>query len=242
MREGRIHMGLWIVLGLFGFLVSVGFIQERLREETSPLRRAELQRLVEQRRATIRDLSSEVSVLSDRVDEVRARAGKGSAEVERTVETLEELARVVGLQAVEGPGVVVELSDSPRRATTRDELTDFRIQDVDLQLVANTLWRGGAEAVSVNGRRLTSTSAIRKAGTAILVNYRAVSSPYRIMAIGDPDALLDVLERSDIAERFAVWKEIYGLGFSLRSEESLEAPALSGLQDFRHAVPVEAGR
>lgn len=242
MREGRIHIGLWIVLGLFGFLVSVGFIQERLREETSPLRRAELQRLVEQRRATIRDLSSEVSVLSDRVDEVRARAGKGSAEVERTVETLEELARVVGLQAVEGPGVVVELSDSTRRATTRDELTDFRIQDVDLQLVANTLWRGGAEAVSVNGRRLTSTSAIRKAGTAILVNYRAVSSPYRIMAIGDPDALLDVLERSDIAERFAVWKEIYGLGFSLRSEESLEAPALSGLQDFRHAVPVEAGR
>lgn len=242
MREGRIHIGLWIVLGLFGFLVSVGFIQERLREETSPLRRAELQRLVEQRRATIRDLSSEVSVLSDRVDQVRARAGKGSAEVERTVETLEELARVVGLQAVEGPGVVVELSDSTRRATTRDELTDFRIQDVDLQLVANTLWRGGAEAVSVNGRRLTSTSAIRKAGTAILVNYRAVSSPYRIMAIGDPDALLDVLERSDIAERFAVWKEIYGLGFSLRSEESLEAPALSGLQDLRHAVPVEAGR
>lgn len=242
MREGRIHIGLWIVLGLFGFLVSVGFIQERLREETSPLRRAELQRLVEQRRATIRDLSSEVSVLSDRVEKVRARAGKGSAEVERTVETLEELARVVGLQAVEGPGVVVELSDSTRRATTRDELTDFRIQDVDLQLVANTLWRGGAEAVSVNGRRLTSTSAIRKAGTAILVNYRAVSSPYRIMAIGDPDALLDVLERSDIAERFAVWKEIYGLGFSLRSEESLEAPALSGLQDFRHAVPVEAGR
>jgi uncharacterized protein YlxW (UPF0749 family) len=222
--------------------VSVGFIQERLREETSPLRRAELQRLVEQRSAAIHDLSSQVSVLSDRVDEVRRRAGEGSAEVEDMVETLEELRRVVGLRSVEGPGVVVELSDSPRGATTRDELTDLRIQDVDLQLVANTLWRAGAEAVSVNGRRLTSTSAIRKAGTAILVNYRAVSSPYRVVAIGDPDALLEGLERSDIAERFAVWKEIYGLGFSLRSEELLEAPALSGLQDFRHAVPVETGR
>lgn len=238
MREARVHVGLWIVLALFGFLVSVGFMQERLREETSPRRRAELQRLVEQRREAIRDLSSEVSILSDRVDGVRERAGQGSAEVEDLVSQLEQLRRLVGLQSVEGPGVVVELSDSPRPARTRDELTDLRIQDVDLQLVANAMWRSGAEAVSVNGRRLTATSAIRKAGAAILVNYRAVSSPYRIVAIGDPGALLEGLEGSDIAERFAVWKEIYGLGFSLRSEESLEAPALSGLQDFLHAVPV----
>jgi len=242
MREARIHVGLWIVLALFGFLVSVGFIQERLREESSPLRRAELQRLIEQRRGAIRELSSEIEALSARVDGVRERAGEGSAEVDDLVRRLEELRRVVGVQAVEGPGVVVELSDSPRPATTRDDLTDLRIQDVDLQLVANALWRSGAEAISVNGRRLTATSAIRKAGTAILVNYRAVSSPYRIVAIGDADALRDGLEGSEIAERFAVWKEIYGLGFSLRSEDALEAPALSGLQDFRHAVPVEADR
>lgn len=242
MREARINLGLWIVLALFGFLVSVGFMQERLREEASPLQRAELQRLIEQRRAAIRDLSSEVDVLSDRVDGVRERAGEGSAEVDDLVRRVEQLRQVVGLQAVEGPGVVVELSDSPRPATTRDELTDLRIQDVDLQLVANALWRSGAEAVSVNGRRLTATSAIRKAGTAILVNYRAVSSPYLIVAIGDPDALRDGLEASEIAERFGVWKEIYGLGFSLRDEDSLEAPALSGLQDFLHAVPVEGDR
>lgn len=242
MREPRVHAGLWMVLALFGFLVSVGFMQERQREETSPLRRAELQRLVEQRREAIRDLASEVSVLSDRVDGVRERAGQGSSEVEDLVSRLERLRRLVGLQSVEGPGVVVELSDSPRPARTRDELTDLRIQDVDLQLVANALWRSGAEAVSVNGRRLTATSAIRKAGAAILVNYRAVSSPYRIVAIGDPGALLEALQGSDIAERFAVWKEIYGLGFSLRSEESLEAPALSGLQDFRYAVPVGVDR
>lgn len=242
MREARIHVGLWSVLALFGFLVSVGFIQERLREESSPLRRAEFQRLIEQRRGAISELSSEVEALSARVDGVRERAGEGSAEVDEVVRRLEELRRVVGVQAVEGPGVVVELSDSPRPATTRDDLTDLRIQDVDLQLVANALWRSGAEAISVNGRRLTAMSAIRKAGTAILVNYRAVSSPYRIVAIGDADALRDGLEGSEIAERFAVWKEIYGLGFSLRSEDALGAPALSGLQDFRHAVPVEADR
>lgn len=241
MREARVHIGLWIVLALFGFLVSVGFLQERLREEASPRRRAELQRLIDQRREAIRGLSSQVSGLSERVDEVRGRAGRGSGEAEELLRRLEDLRRDVGLQAVEGPGVVVELSDSPRPATTRDELTDLRIQDVDLQLVTNALWRSGAEAVSVNGRRLTATSAIRKAGSAILVNYRAVASPYRITAIGDPEALAEGLERSEIAERFAVWKEIYGLGFSLRSEDSLRAAALSGLQDLQHAVPVEAG-
>lgn len=242
MREARVHIGLWIVLALFGFLVSVGFLHERSREETSPARRAELERLIEQRRGAIHELSTQVSRLSSRVDDVRKRAGAGSSEVDDLVRRLEGLRREVGLEDVEGPGVVVELSDSAKPATTRDELTDLRIQDVDLQLVANALWRSGAEAVSVNGRRLTATSAIRKAGSVILVNYRAVSSPYRIAAIGNPEALLDGLEDSEIAERFAVWKEIYGLGFSIRPEDQLRAPALPGLQEFRHAVPVKADR
>ena len=36
---------------------------------------------------------------------------------------------------------------------------------------------------------VTAVSAIRSAGEAILVDYRPLSPPYRISAIGDPDTL-----------------------------------------------------
>ena len=49
----------------------------------------------------------------------------------------------------------------------------------DLQIVVNGLWDAGAEAISVNGQRLTSKSAIRFAGQAILVNYRPADPALR---------------------------------------------------------------
>ena len=55
---------------------------------------------------------------------------------------------------------------------------------VDLQNVANALWAAGAEAIAINGQRLTATSTIRAAGNAILVDFRPVTSPYEVSAIG----------------------------------------------------------
>ena len=67
------------------------------------------------------------------------------------------------------------------------------MRDDDLQLVVNALWAAGAEAISINGQRLGPTTAIRFAGEAVLVDFRPVTNPYEISAIGDPDTLsLDV--------------------------------------------------
>ena len=62
-----------------------------------------------------------------------------------------------------------------------------RVLDVDLQSVVNGLWAGGAEAVAVNGQRLTALTTIRAAGSAILVDFRPVTSPYEVSAIGPDD-------------------------------------------------------
>lgn len=230
-------IGLAVVLGLFGFLVATGFIQERLREERIPAERAELERLVESRRETIRGLSSQVAELSKDVSRAQGEAGEGSDRVGDLAREVRRLEGIAGVQGVTGPGVLVELSDSERQPRTRDELTDLRIQDLDLQLVVNALWAAGAEAITVNGRRLVSTSAIRKAGSTILVNYRAVSSPYRVAALGDSDTLHARLLESEIAERFDVWRDVYGLGFRVDREGRLFVPGVAGLQELRYARP-----
>lgn len=238
-REQTKGIGLAILLGAFGLLLGTGLVQGRLREERAPQQREELVRLVQARRATIAELSREVDRLSGRVGRLADDAGAGSAAVRELSATVSRLRGLTGLAPATGPGLVVELTDSDREPRTRDELTDLRIQDVDLQMVVNALWAAGAEAVSVNGRRVISTTAIRKAGSAILVNYRAVSSPYRVVALGDPEALVPRLGGSEIAERFAVWRDVYGLGYAVTTHERLSVPALRGAPELRFAEPVE---
>lgn len=230
--------GFPVLLLLLGFLVSTGFAQERLRERDLPSRRQELEALVRERQAEVRRLAAEVAGVAEELSQVERTLAQGSSRVREVVDEAERLRAVAGLAGVRGPGVVVELVDSPRAPETRAEAADSRIQDVDLQLVVNILWSGGAEAVAVNGRRVVSTTAIRQAGGAILVNYGAVASPYRVVAIGEPRALHSHVARSDAAERFGVWKEIYGLGFSVERVEDASVPALPSAPSLRWAKPV----
>ena len=63
-----------------------------------------------------------------------------------------------------------------------------RVRDRDMQRVVNGLWESGAEAISVNGQRLTALSAIRAAGDAILVDNKPLVPPYTVLAVGDGQA------------------------------------------------------
>ena len=93
--------------------------------------------------------------------------------------------------AVQGPGVEVTLQDAERAtdAAPGEDSQPERVTSRDLQLLVNGLWGAGAEVVDINGHRLTSTSAIRFAGQAIIVDFRGLTPPYVVQAIGDPQAL-----------------------------------------------------
>jgi uncharacterized protein YlxW (UPF0749 family) len=234
----RPGLGFSVALLLLGFLVSTGFVQERLRESQIPSRRQELEALVQERRSDVLDLSRQVQQLSDDLADIQGRLARESSQVREVVDEAELLGAISGIGDVHGPGVVVELADSPRVPATRGEETDLRIQDVDLQLVVNTLWEAGAEAVAVNGRRVVATTAIRQAGGTILVNYSAVTSPYRLVAIGDPAVLDDRMAHSEVAERFGVWREIYGLSFSVERVAAASVPAVRGVPELRWAKPM----
>ena len=103
-----------------------------------------------------------------------------------------------GTVPVTGPGLVLTLDDAPAQANPNGSNVDPRLATTpdqgkviarDLQIIVNGLWQAGAEAISVNGHRLTTRAAIRFAGAAILVDYRPLVRPYVITAIGDPGSL-----------------------------------------------------
>ena len=66
----------------------------------------------------------------------------------------------------------------------------------DLQIIVNGLWGAGAEAIAINGQRLSSTAAIRFAGQAIIVDFRPLARPYVITALGDPQGMQQIFEPS----------------------------------------------
>lgn len=126
-----------------------------------------------------------------------------------------------GLSSVKGEGIEITINDAVK--TDSLESTDIdlaRVYDSDLQLLVNALWASGAESIAINKTRLTSTSAIRSAGDAILVNYRPLLPPFVISAIGDKDLKNRLIKHPDYLDLEFVVKT-YGLGFNVSDNKDI---------------------
>ncbi len=220
-----------IVALIVGFLLAASWAEARDAERAARPRRERLAGLVASRQAQTGALERTLAGLRRRLDATIGESGR-LAQLRAEAGRLQTAA---GTAALRGSGIVVEVRDAA--AADGGDSTDERVQDIDLQLVVNTLWEAGAEAVAVNGERIVATSAIRSAGGAILVNFRVLTSPYRVVALGDPATLEKRFGSSEIAERFRRWAEIYGLGMTIARERKLSVPAYAGAVRARYAAP-----
>jgi uncharacterized protein YlxW (UPF0749 family) len=140
-----------------------------------------------------------------------------------------------GASPATGPGLEVVLNDAagadssgssdPRQQSN----TASRVLDVDLQHAANGLWAAGAEAISINGQRLSALSAIRTAGSAILVDFRPLSPPYTIQAIGDPKSMAAKFADGTDGRYLFALKNQYGIRFDTSTKDTLNLPAATQL-------------
>ncbi len=221
-----------LTLAALGFLLVVAY-QETVA--TEPARSRAHDTLVDQvqdRRADTGELQRRADALRAEVAALRERELGGAA-----VARLRDLEAATGLAPVRGSGAQVTLTDGPTPIDplTGDRKTDAQVKDTDLQLAANALWAGGAEAIAINGQRLTATSTIRQAGEAILVDFRPVTSPYEVVALGPEDLAEDF--RDGYAGRF--FRELvsrYGMSFDAGVVEDVTLGAATELK-LRVAVP-----
>ena len=148
------------------------------------------------------------------------------------VDQLAADALISGASALTGPGLRITLSDAPDVGGVVDP--DRRVQDVDLQILVNGLWAAGAEAIAVNDHRLTTTTAIRSAGSAILVDLNPLVGPYVVDAIGGAADLQTRLARLSAGQHLATLRTTYSIGVDVSAKKSLELPAAS-LPDLSYA-------
>jgi hypothetical protein len=119
---------------------------------------------------------------------------------------------------------------------TADGFTGSRLHDRDLQLIVNGLWQAGAEAVAVNGQRLTALSAIRAAGDAILVDNRPLVPPYTVLAVGDEKGLPGAFQDSMGGRYLRLLEDSYGIKATVSPQRSLDLPGAVGFT-LRLATP-----
>ncbi len=137
----------------------------------------------------------------------------------------------------QGPGATVILTDAATAGTqNKGDPSLGRVLDSDIQSAVNGLWAAGASAVAINGQRISSLSAIRSAGEAILVNYRPLSSPYVVAGIGEN--LASDFGQTANARSLQSAARDYGLGVQIEKSSSLTLPP--ALLTLRYAKVVQA--
>jgi uncharacterized protein YlxW (UPF0749 family) len=206
-----------VVVAAFGLLVTVAAVQTSARAGVTDASRAALTQQIEDGRANIGDLQSrivhlrELNVgLQDRLDAVSATQQAASARLARIQSS-------TGFGAVTGPGVRITVDDRP-------DGTEL-VKDTDLRLLVNGLWAAGAEAISINGQRLTARTAIRNSNAAIHVNVRALSPPYVVLAVGDERTLQADLMDTTSGLQFRDLADSLGFPFTMDNENQLTLPA-----------------
>ena len=236
-RIPRLLTALLVLVG-----VGTGVAAAQVRQHASDIGSVRRSLVADVRRETREtdQLAAEADRLRTQVQHVRDQALGEGARGRSTAALIAKLELVTGGVAVHGPGLVVSLDDAPDASAASSsrggQLGAGRIYDHDIQDVVNALWAAGAEAITVNGQRLTAQTAIRSAGEAVLVDFRPLSPPYVLRAVGNVDAMEPAFADGATARRFTTWTSLYGIGFDITRAQDLRLPA-AGAPDLRVARP-----
>lgn len=229
-------MAVFVVLG---FVVAVSFNTYALSSAGRSGRSADLAGIVEQMEAQQAALTDEIAGRRATLDALERSAAEESGERTSFTNEAESTRAAAGLTQVTGPGVVVTLDDAAV-VPAGDDPNRYIIHDFDIAAVVNALLAGGAEAVEVNGQRIIATTAIRCAGTTILVNQTRLGAPYVVAAIGDAGRMSEALEADIVAgELLGNYRIQYGLDIRLEKKTSLTVAAYAGGLRPKYATPVE---
>ncbi|AOW92738.1 hypothetical protein BFN03_08635 [Rhodococcus sp. WMMA185] len=233
-RGSEVARRVWIVVGalLIGLVLSVAYRQAVERLPATEQVRTEILGKVHDVEDSIEALAGTREALTLQVDDARDVALEGDARGTALLDRLRELEGDAAVEAVQGPGLTVTLTDPPARPNLSDSSQrsvggKAVVLDRDLQAVVNSLWASGAEAVAVGDVRIGPAVTVRQAGGAMLVDNQPVFSPYVVSAIGPPGPLQTGFVLSDAYLRMSGVEQLYGIGFSVAEAADLHLPGAS---------------
>jgi uncharacterized protein YlxW (UPF0749 family) len=232
---------------MIGALLATSALSLRAPETSAIKVKAYLVSRIEAMRAHAETQTRLIATVRSEIDTAQAAALSQQSQTGLVAE-LARLEIAAGTVPVAGPGLVLTLDDAAAQADpkspnanprTSTEVDQGKVQASDLQIIVNGLWQAGAEAISVNGHRLTTRAAIRFAGAAILVDYRPLTRPYVITAIGGPGSLSVEFADTDGGSYLQSLRLNYKIRGDITERDSVVVPGEPAL-GLEQAQPVKS--
>lgn len=233
----------FVMMLLTGLLFAIGAQALRPKPTAAATVRDELVSRIETLQTHGTEQEARVTTLSKEVRDLEQLALQQSGGDDLTAQSkqLEVGAAAVPMQ---GPGLTLTIDDAPSvdadanaGARPSSGFQEGRVTAGDLQIVVNGLWGAGAEAIAINGHRLSSTAAIRFAGQAIIVDFRPLSRPYVVTALGDARGMQQLFEPSFAGVYLDQLNQEFQIRSSLAASDNLTVPGDSAAR-LIHARPL----
>jgi uncharacterized protein YlxW (UPF0749 family) len=217
------------------------FAAAAVTSEGSDLRPAggDVASLLQERALRVERSRAEARELQKDIDDLSKGARGGS--VDTLLDTVAKLQEISGLTAARGPGVRVTLTDAPRSVNVPGlDPNVLVVHQQDIQAFVNALWSGRAEAISLQGQRLISTTGIKCVGNTVVLDGVPYSPPYVIEAIGDPVQLNAALDASPEVVTYRDYVTRYQLGLKTTPLADITVRAYAGTVGLRYARALPA--
>jgi uncharacterized protein YlxW (UPF0749 family) len=208
-----------LAMAVFAVLVATAAVQTSRNSANDERERRELVAQVSEARNQLAAERARLIGLRVESATLETQQLRSDTSAQGLLETIKLLGVKAGTVPVRGPGVRMVADDAAGASSARNEVLDS-----DLQKLVNGLWEAGAEAVAVNGQRLTNLSTIRLAGGAITVNARSLRRPYVVTAIGNRDTLPARFAETSSGQAWLDLQREVGLRLSITPVSSLRLP------------------
>ncbi len=229
---------LGIALLALGFLTAAQLASERPRVAYTTQERTPLVETVTELQAQQDGLKAGILDLRAQIQGVEGQ-GAGSEDRVRQLNTELQAARIAaGLIPLTGPGIVIQLEDSQDPVPPGGSESDYLVSSRDIRTVVGALWEAGAEAIAVNGERITPTSSVIDVGPSVLVNSAYLTPPYQITALGPSDLYDHLSGAAAFVDFLSARSDGYGIRVSLAEPDSVDMPAFAGTITLRYSRPI----
>ena len=243
----KVNVKNWII-GLICFMICflVTAQIKTINKSSSDILRLktenELRDEINQWKDTYTAATSKINELNAKITEYQNAASKEDKATALIKKELDEANFLVGKTAVKGQGIIITLDDTAALKKIELEIgydpNYYIIHDSDLLLIINELRAAGAEAISINGQRITNNTEIRCTGPQISINGIKMVAPFSIYAIGEGTILKGALSlRGGIIDSV----KSSNIDVSIETKEEITIPAYEKAISYQYAKPIEDG-
>lgn len=220
-----------------GFVLAGQVRTQLLTPSNQVARYQALVRSVQELEATNAADRREIAGLRAQIDVLENEAAARSAGTQSLKNQVAELRAHAGLIAVHGPGVAVVLRNGVPGPDTGGQ-TGYLVNFQDVQDVANLLFAQGAEAIAVNGRRITPLTAFSgSAGQIVIDQGPPLSSPITVVAVGDRNRMESALADPSALPDIRARQVQYQLHLTFQGSPDLSLPAYDSSLQIPHVNP-----